>query len=63
MPFVTLWQALFAVGEIMKGFMGGDDTDTSSDGVEKVYLNLVLSEQCESHLKLPFFFTLHDKSN
>ena len=37
MPFVTLWQALFAVGEIMKGFMGRDDTDTSSDGVEKVY--------------------------
>lgn len=37
MPFVTLWQALFAVSEIMKGFIGSDDTDASSDVVEKVY--------------------------
>ena len=57
MPFVTLWQALFAVGEIMKGFMGGDDTDTSSDGVEKVYLNLVLPEFSKRHTKITIDFS------
>ena len=56
MPFVTLWQALFAVGEIMKGFMG-DDTDTSSDGVEKVYLNLVLSEFSKRRTKITIEFS------
>lgn len=78
MPFVTLWQALFAVSEIMKGFIGSDDTDALSDVVEKVYnlsqfsiIRVFEKEhqnhhrpwQCKSHLKPPFFFTLDQKSN
>ena len=50
MAFVTVWQAFFVGNDIIRYLLGEKNVENvqSRDGVEKVHLNLALSELSKS---------------